>query len=195
MKNLNYKILITGLLTLLFTITATAQNVYRLDEGNSQLSVSGTSTLGDWELEASDFSAETGLNLEDGSVSEIQYVNFTAPVSELESGKNAMDNKAHEALKEEEFPQIQFSLEGDTPQTVTGNNANITGMLTLAGETREITVPVDFNIVSGQQFTVSGEVRLKMSDFGIDQPTAFFGTLQTDDEVEVSYNLEFDRSN
>ena len=191
MKNLNFKHLIIGLLTLLFAITATAQNVYKLDERNSKLSVTGTSSLDDWELKATGFSAETGLKLEDGSVSEIQYIKFTTPVSELESGKNIMDNKAHDALKEKKFPQIKFTLKGDRPLALSGKNATLDGMLTIAGKTKEIKIPVDFNIFSDRQFTVSGKVRLKMSDFGIAQPTAFFRTLKTDDEVEVKYNLEF----
>ena len=52
------------------------------------MSVPGTASWHDWEMKATGFSAETGLKIEDGSVSEIQYIKFSAPVSGLESGKN-----------------------------------------------------------------------------------------------------------
>lgn len=191
MKNLNFKYLIIGLLALLLAITATAQDVYKLNAKNSSLKVTGTSSLHDWEMKATGFSAETGLKLEGNAVSEIQFVEFTSPVAGLESDKNIMGKKAHDALKEKEFPQIQFVLNGDLPYTVSGTSADITGMLTLVGKTKEINTLVDFIISSDEQFTVRGKVRLKMSDFGIDPPTAFFGTLKTGDEVEVKYNLEF----
>lgn len=191
MRNLNFKYLSISILTLLLTVTATAQNVYTLNEKNSNLTVSGTSSLHDWEMEATGFSAETGLKLEGNAVSEIQYVNFTAPVSGLKSDKNIMKNKARDALKEKEFPQIKFTMKENGPHAVSGGNANITGMLNLAGKTKEIKAPVDFTILSDRQFSVSGKVRLKMSDFGIDPPTAILGTIKTDDEVEVNYDLEF----
>lgn len=195
MKNSNFKYLSIVILTFLFTITATAQNVYTLNEKNSKLTVSGTSSLHDWEMEATGFSAETGLTLKGNAVSEIQYVEFTAPATGLKSDKNIMENKARDALKEKKFPQIKFTLKGDGLQAVSEGNVDITGMLTLAGKTKEIKAPVDFTISSDRQFTVSGKVLLKMSDFGIDPPTAIFGTIKTGDEVEVKYKLEFTKTN
>jgi polyisoprenoid-binding protein YceI len=182
-------------MTLLFAITATAQNVYKLNAKNSSLTVTGTSSLDDWELKATGLGAETGLKLKGSVVSEIEYVKFTSPVKGLKSDKNNMRRKARKALKRRKFPQIKFTMKGDEPHTVSGKNADITGMLTVAGKTKEIIAPVDFTVSSDRQFTVSGKVRLKMSDFGIDPPTAFFGTLKTGDEVEVKYNLEFTKVN
>lgn len=195
MKNLNFKYLIIGLLAFLLAITTNAQDVYELNTKNSNLRVTGTSSLHDWEMIATGFSAETGLKLEGNAVSEIQFVEFTSPVAGLESDKNIMNKKAHDALKEKKFPQIKFTLKGDGPCTVSGKNADIAGVLTLAGKTKEIKAPVDFTILSDRQFTVSGKVRLKMSDFGIDPPTALFGTVKTDDEVEVKYKFEFTKVN
>ncbi|MDA3819878.1 MAG: YceI family protein [Candidatus Delongbacteria bacterium] len=195
MRNLRFKYLSLSIMTLLFAITATAQNVYKLNAKNSSLTVTGTSSLDDWELKATGLGAETGLKLKGSVVSEIEYVKFTSPVKGLKSDKNNMRRKARKALKRRKFPQIKFTMKGDEPHTVSGKNADITGMLTVAGKTKEIIAPVDFTVSSDRQFTVSGKVRLKMSDFGIDPPTAFFGTLKTGDEVEVKYNLEFTKVN
>ncbi|MCK9270144.1 MAG: YceI family protein [Bacteroidales bacterium] len=72
-------------------------------------------------------------------------------------------------------------------------SAELTGMLTIAGKTKEVKVPVDFIISPDQQFTASGKVPLKMSDFGIEPPTVFFGTITTNNEVEVKFNFEFNK--
>lgn len=193
MRILNFKNLSASILVLLFVITATAQNVYTLNEKNSKLSVTGTSSLHDWEMTATGFTAETGLKLEGNAVSEIQYIKFSVPVSGLESGKNMMDNKAYEALQEKKFPQIKFALKEGVAPALSGKSAELTGMLTIAGKTKEVKVPVDFIISPDQQFTASGKVPLKMSDFGIEPPTVFFGTITTNNEVEVKFNFEFNK--
>jgi polyisoprenoid-binding protein YceI len=195
MESKNLKYLIIGVFTLLFTSTATAQNVYTLNKKNSKLTVSGTSSLHDWEMEATGFSAETGLTLKGNAVLEIQYVEFTSPVDGLESDKNIMNNKAHDALKEKKSPQIKFHIEREGVKLLSENKAELTGKLTTAGKTKEIKVPVDFTISSELQFKVRGKVPLKMSDFGVEPPTAILGTVKTDDEVEVDFNFEFYRSN
>lgn len=195
MININYKYLLISILASLFAITATAQNVYTLNEKNSKLSVLGTSSLHDWEMEAIGFTAETGLKLDGNAVSEIQYIKFSAPVSGLNSGNNTMDNKAHDALREKKFPQIKFTLKGDGSPALFGKSVKLTGMLTIAGKTKEFNVPVDFTISSDRKFTASGKAHLKMSDFGIEPPTAFFGTLKTGNEVEMKFNFEFSKDN
>ena len=50
------------------------------------------------------------------------------------------------------------------------------------------------NCDGDKQFQVKGEVPLKMSDFGIDPPTAMMGTLKTGNEVVIKYNLEFEKA-
>lgn len=125
MKTFSFKYLSISILTLLLGVSANAQNVYQLYEENSKLSVKGTASKHDWEMDAPKFRAETGIKLEGNIVSEIQFVEFT--------------------------------------------------------------------ISSDQHFKVSGKVNLKMSDFGIDPPTDFLGLIKVDDEVEVVFNLEFEK--
>lgn len=195
MKNLKFNFLLAGLLTMLFVAEVQAQEFYKLQTSNSKLSVEGTSTVHDWEIEANNFEAETSLKLNDDVVSEISNIAFTAPVDGLKSGKRIMDNKTHDALKEKKFPQITFSFKKDGNVDFSGKTANVPGELTIAGKTKEVQLSVDFDVETSSRFLVSGTVPLKMSDFGIDPPTAVMGTVKTDDEVVVSFNLEFQRSN
>lgn len=188
MKNLKFYSLAISALFIL-TLGTQAQGVYKLQSENSKLLVAGTSSVHDWEVKATKFSAETSLEVDQNTVSQVSDVLFTASAESLESGKGLMDRKMQEALKANKHPEIKFSLKED--ETINGNKATISGMLTIAGQTREVDVSVHFNELNPQKFGVTGEVPIKMSDFNIDQPTAMMGTIKTGDEVTVKFDLEF----
>lgn len=194
MKTFSFKYLSISILTLWLGGSTNAMNVYQLNEKNSELIVKGTASKHDWEMEATKFSAETGMKLEGNNVSEIQFVELTTLVSGLESDKKLRDKKAHEVLEAEIFPEIKYTMRGIEPYVVSGKSSNISGLLTVGGKTTDITAVVDFNVLSDRHFKVSGKVRLKMSDFGIEPPTAFLGMIKVDDEVEVEFNLEFEKA-
>jgi polyisoprenoid-binding protein YceI len=194
MKRIKLNLLFTSVLALLIFTGVQAQEFYKVQSNNSKLVVSGTSSLHDWEMEAADFSAETLVKLNDNVVSEISRIEFTSPVSGLKSGKRIMDNKTLEALKEKKFPEIKFSLGNTGEVNLAGEKANLTGLLTIAGKTKEVKLAVNFDVQNNQRFLVSGNVPLKMSDFGVEPPTAIMGTVKTDDELVVSFSLEFQKS-
>ncbi len=175
-------------------VDAQAQEVYKLQSKNSKLTIEGTSSIHDWEMKAENFKAETLLQMEGEAVSEISSVEFSTPVSGLKSGKSIMDKKAHDALKEKKSPEIKFALNKNNNVSISGTRANFTGLLTVAGKTKEVSLSAQFDIENPQKFLVSGSVPIKMSDFGIEPPTAMMGTIKTHDEVVVQFNLEFQKS-
>lgn len=191
MKILKLYTLVFSALTV-FAFSTQAQVVYKLQPENSKLLVEGTSTVHDWEVEATEFNAETQLKVENNSVAQISHVLFTTQAESLKSGKNLMDRKIQDALKTNKHPEITFSLKGN--EAITGEEATISGMLTIAGQAREVDVTVNFDAQNPQTLGVTGEVPLKMSDFNIDQPTAMMGTIKTGDEIKVKFDLEFLRT-
>lgn len=195
MKRLKLNFLLTGVLVVLVITGVRAQEFYKVHSNSSKLIITGTSSLHDWEMEATDFNAETLIKLNDNAVSEINRIEFKSPVSGLKSGKRIMDSKTLEALKEKKFPEIKFSLGNTGEVNFAGEKANLTGLLTIAGKTKEVKLAVNFDVQNNQRFLVSGNVPLKMSDFGVEPPTALMGTVKTDDELVVSFNLEFQKSN
>ena len=194
MKNLNFKYLSISLLAVLFTISVTAQEVYKLNEKNSSLLISGTSTVHDWEIKAEKFNCETTVKNGDGGSLDVNHIDFSCPTEDIKSNNRIMDNKTHDALKEEKFPLITFRLE--KPETIPGSGykAIVKGLLTIAGKTKEVNVTPHFNFKNSESFSVTGEVPLKMSDFDVVPPTAMMGALKTGDEVVVKYNFEFDKA-
>ncbi len=195
MKKVNFLNLGISLLALLITFSASGQDVFKINEKNSKVQITGTSSLHDWEMDVTGTMLEAGVKPGHDPIGEIQYIKFSAPVSKMESSSNIMDNKAHDALKEKKFPQIKFTLDEACAPIQIGKKSTIDGLLTIAGKTKKVKVPVDLKIVSARQFKASGKVSLKMSDFGIEPPTAIMGTLKTGDEVEVTFDFELNKVN
>ncbi len=191
MKNLKFYTLVFSALTFM-AVAVNGQDVYKLQPQNSKLTVVGTSTVHDWEVETKEFNAETNLQVNQNSVSQVSRVLFTTPAESLKSGKRLMDSKIQEALKTKKHPEIKFSLKEN--EAINGEKGTISGLLTIAGETKEVDVTVNFDAQNPGRLGVKGELPLKMSDFNIDQPTAMMGTIKTGDEVVVKFDLEFLRS-
>ncbi len=194
MKILNFKYLIISAIALFIGINVTAQNAYILNTKNSKLIIAGTSSIHDWEMEAQNFNGETSVKVKDANSINFNKIEFNTQVSDIKSDNRIMDNKTHDALKEDKYPEISFSLKPDEAIIEAGKKSVIKGQLTIAGKTREMDVPVNLELRGDKQFQVKGEVPLKMSDFGIDPPTAMMGTLKTGNEVVIKYNLEFEKA-
>jgi polyisoprenoid-binding protein YceI len=194
MKNTRLYTLAVTILALMIAVNAQAQEYFMLQTNNSKLVVEGTSTVHDWEVEATEFSAETLVKLDENAVSHIEHVEFSTPATSLKSGKRLMDNKAHEALKANKFPEIKFALKNPESITLSGEQATVNGLLTIAGKTREVQMTVDLDMKNEQTLGVSGQVPVKMSDFNIDPPTAMMGTIKAGNDVMVKFDLEFRKS-
>lgn len=168
-----------------------AQDVYRIQPKSSKLFVEGTSTVHDWQVEAAEFNAETKLSMNGGTISQVSDVVFITPAEGLKSGKRVMDNKIKDALKTNKHPEIKFTINKD--QTINSDKGTISGMLTIAGQSKPVDVKVDFDANNPEKFGVKGEVPLKMSAFNVEPPTAMMGTIKTGDDVVVKFDLEFQR--
>lgn len=194
MKTLNFKYLTISLLVSFFMINATAQDVYKLNEKNSKLLITGTSTIHDWEVNAEKFNCKITLKKVDENIVSINNIDFECQAEDIKSHNRIMDSKTYDALKAKTYPQITFRLENPENIHLAGGQATIKGMLTIAGKTKEVNVVSNFRFKTSNTFTVTGEAPLKMSDFNIDPPTAMLGALKTGNEVTIKYDFEFDKT-
>lgn len=193
MKRLSIKVFVLSMLAAVLSLNAIAQQEFVLDSENSKLLITGTSSAHDWEMQVTNFSCETVLEMNDQKVTDIEAVNFSATVEDIESGKRIMDNKAHDALEEKSHPIITFSLKSDDQVTISDDKAKLSGTLSIAGKSRDVEFTSEFMQVSSTRFSVKGSVPLKMTDFGIDPPTAMFGALQTGNEIKVNFDFQFEK--
>lgn len=152
----------------------------KLNTEKSTLKITGTSSLHDWEMSVNEFDVI-------GVITEAQVQNLKATIKakSMESGKSIMDDKAYDAVKAYDFPEIIFSAK--TLQ-ISGNTISGKGNLSIGGESR----PIDLNakiVKEGSEMQLQGKVPLKMSDFKITPPTAMFGTLKTGDDIVIHYDI------
>lgn len=148
---------------------------------DSTMSILGTSSVHDWESVVTDFEVAGTMNNDI-----ISNLNVEVVVTSIESGKSIMDDKTHDALLSGKFPKIYFKADR---LEVIDSKIKGKGVLTMAGESRPIAIVADAKLDANKRMEVKGSVDLKMSDFGIDPPTAMFGSLQTGDEVTIKYQL------
>ena len=150
-----------------------------LKKDASSLYIQGTSTLHDWESVVKKIEASAKMNSD--ALSEIKFI---AEVKSIKSGKSGMDKNTYKAMKAEEFPQVTFESD-----RLTIDNVSLVGegLLTIAGTSK--TIPVSLKISSGDEISISGEINIKMTDYGITPPVAVFGTIKTGDDIKIK--LEF----
>lgn len=194
MKTIKLRTLIFSLILIATIAVAQSQNVYRLSSESSKLLVTGTSSIHDWEMKASDFNSEALLQVSPDKTVSVTQVEFSCPVAGINSGNRIMDNKTYKALKEEQHPLINFLINPQNNVRISEDNHTVSGLLTIAGKTKEVKFPCNVTFTGRERFKISGEAPLKMTDFGIEPPTAMMGALKTGDEVVVRFDFEFNLS-
>ncbi|GLB51080.1 hypothetical protein NBRC110019_01190 [Neptunitalea chrysea] len=178
------RLVLTLVITVLGISLGASQN-YIAKSSTSELSVSGTSSLHDWECSVKDFTGEIDAVITDGAVSAINNYNFTFKVKSLESGKGGMNKKMYEALKEEDYPVITYK--GSEVVFINGQ-AKFKGKMTMAGVTKYFETMIDVTYEGGN-IKLEGSKAFKLADFSIKPPTAMFGTIKTGEEVSIHYNI------
>src|SRR5665811_2354958 len=99
---------------LAITIPLSGQEFTSL-QSESSMKITGTSTVHDWEIDVTSFSAKAVLKGES-----IEKVEFSAEVESLKSGTSSMDNNTYKALNADKYPTIKFR-----GKNMTGNNGKI----------------------------------------------------------------------
>ena len=186
------KPLIIGL-SLLTLLPFTSLGQYTLDEELSFVYLKGTSTLHDWVVTDGKMKGSLKATVESNQLVKINSARITIPVGSLKSGKEAMDKNMFRALKGDSYPEIVYQLKNSTI-----HNGRITtrGELTVAGVTNTIETKVSQEQEeTGKHIKISGEVKLRMSDFNIKPPEFLFGAFKTGDEILVTFHFMFREKN
>jgi polyisoprenoid-binding protein YceI len=176
---------------MLATLALSAQEMYTTVPGESKVVIKGTSTLHDWQMDAKNFKSEMVLKEKSEKDMEISGVSFSCKSSDVTGEQKLMNSKAHEALKVKQFSDIKFSQSGVKMETVNGNSfkGNVVGKLEIAGVSRNVELPFAGEVKSGDNVSVSGSFRMKMSDYGIVPPSVMMGTIKTGDEITLEYSF------
>ena len=167
--------------TLLLCSTTSFGQTFKAIKGESSVKVQGTSTLHDWESIMETFSLSFQV-----IEKTIAKVNFKGSVKSIKSGKKSMDSNTYEAMKADDHPNIAFN--GGEFKIDSGKISGM-GKLTIAGKTKSIPVTLDLESWTTGSYNILGNIKFKMTDFGIEPPTAMFGTISTGDDVTIVFNF------
>ncbi|MBN2638794.1 MAG: YceI family protein [Bacteroidales bacterium] len=189
------KLLSTAIVTLIlsvgFATALKAQSFVEFKATNqSKVSISGTSSLHDWDMKLSSIDCKVMGEKTNQNTILLKDIVFTAKVSDLKSNESSiMDNKAYKAMKEDQFPNISFSgNEVILPLNNDSFKGTVDGWLTIAGKKNPVKININGNSENGA-ISIEGEYPLSMSSYGIKPPTAFFGTLKTGDQIKIHFNI------
>lgn len=178
-------------LTIFFMIPVQEQEM-KVNPQKTELTIYGTSSIHDWEIEASKCTGTAAVEFNQQQFVTINKLDFKVEVAALESGKSAMDDNTVKALKGDKFPYITYELVEIKPHTDGSSNTvfDTKGKLTIAGTTNLVNMKTTIQqINSGLQ--ISGELNIKMTDFQVDPPTAIFGTITTGDDIKINFKTTY----
>ncbi len=191
-------------------LSATAQTHYTSQPKGSAVKIEGTSSLHDWEMGGTliggtiEFGAGVQLDPAQTTIAGIQgdKVPATAHVivpvrtvhSKADHLPDVMDHLMQDALKETQFPRIEFTL---ADMTFKGPHAagkpfdfDVTGDLAIAGATNPATFPITIECLDADQIKVSGTAPVNLPQFGITPPAPSFGLvmMKTGPDFKITFD-------
>lgn len=117
----------------------------------------------------------------------VEAFDIAIKAASLASSKEGLDKNMHKALKASEHPDITFKLtriEGGAA----ANALRAVGVLKIAGVEKEVALPLKVAI-NAAAISVTGDIALLMTDYGIKPPTAMLGMAKADNKITVTFEL------
>ncbi|WP_026730596.1 YceI family protein [Flavobacterium denitrificans] len=187
MKAIKLKLLMS--LVTFFGITSfvVAQKSYALDN-KSTFSVSGTSTLHDWEMKSSSGTGTANFTITNGKLSEIESIAIVLLAESIKSEKKSMDKVAYETLKTDKNKSIKYALK--SAEKINETTWELTGTYTIAGVSKIYKTTVK-TAITKDGLSMQGSNKITFADFGMKSPTALLGTIKTGQDLTLKFNLYF----
>jgi polyisoprenoid-binding protein YceI len=159
---------------------------------NLDLSISGTSSLHDWQMKSSLGKCEVVFELAaNDKITGISGLNFTLDATTIKSEYTMMDNNTYKALKTKTNKNISFVFVSGTVSSADAASyqVKVIGNLTIAGKIQKIDLAASARYnAADKSFTINGSKKLKMTDYGVSPPTAMLGTIKTGNDITVSFS-------
>lgn len=126
--------------------------------------------------------------------------NFTVgvPVSNFECDNRVMTRDFRRALGVEEHPNLylrfeELQLHAGKEGSRIQQDVKAVVSVEIKGVRKVYTINVSRAVFSDYELTITGEMRVKMSEFGIEPPTAMMGMIRVYDDIVIDFNLKFCR--
>jgi polyisoprenoid-binding protein YceI len=156
------------------------------------LTLSGTSTLHDWDMKSSTGIFEANFVISGNTITTVNALSFSTKAESLKSGHDAMDKNAYAALKSDKSPLITYTSNKSTIIKLDASTYSVktTGKLTIAGTTLDEEIDATCKVNSDKSITVMGSKKISMKDFGMSAPTFMMGTVQTGNDVVLKFDMK-----
>jgi polyisoprenoid-binding protein YceI len=175
-----------------FSFLLLSQEDYKLTKSKVQLT--GTSTLHDWSADVTKSTGSATLTFTNGALTNLTNLNVNMEAKTIKSEKGStMDKKLYEALKTSKYPNITFVLTKANAVTPKNGSYEIKaeGKLTISGTTKVVNLTATGKKNAAGDYVFSGSKKLKMTEFNVEPPVMFLGTLKTGDEVTITFETTF----
>ena len=158
--------------------------------------VSGGSNVHDWKMAAQNPSCDAAfgpLSGEENVPKSLSSLNFSVNTKSLKSEHSSMDGRTYKTLKADDFPKITFKLTtaNITPVKQHKFTVKATGVLTIAGTAKSITMLVNGEVKDDGSIVCIGQQKLKLTDFNIQPPSFMLGAMKVDNDLTIDFNLNF----
>jgi polyisoprenoid-binding protein YceI len=174
---------------------------YTIEPTSTEMYVEGGSTIHDWSCPVKGLSgslrvdtAQTVNASPASPLSGVLSTQVSVPVNSIQCDKETMNEKLREALQMNAYPEVYFSLEDAQVSPLPDSGAHwfavdATGELILAGERRQIDLPVQGRRHDDGTLRLTGSHTIRLSDYDIDRPSALMGTITVSKEVTVHFDV------
>lgn len=162
----------------------------------SQLWVSGKSTVRDWKCKSTQIDAAidaAGPSPVDAVLSgekAVRTVRLVFPVAKLDCANGTMNEHMLRALKAKDNPAITFNVESyDLSKDADGQHGTLKGELAIGGTVRPASINVVFAAAPDGALRVAGTYDVHMKEFGLTPPSLMLGAMKVDEKVTVGFDL------
>jgi len=177
-----------------------SQVEYKIDD-ESTMTITGTSTIHDWTSKVNEingifiFKNEITQKKLPKTGSIVEQVKLIIPVLSIESPRGStMDKKTYNALKSETYPELSFEVTSDNVESIIDKAEakfllRAYGVLSMAGESKEINVSLECQRMTDGKLKISGSYPIDMLEYKIEPPSAMFGQIKTGKDLIIDFEL------
>jgi polyisoprenoid-binding protein YceI len=162
---------------------------------NSHVVINGTSTLHNWTVNGGVLNGTVEVSGQWNNAAspavEIKSIDLTIPVDSLKSTEGGgMDNTMYDALHRKDHPAITYhlikaALTSSPSKQDPDYHFTASGQLTVSGNARRLDLDLSVLPEPNGQLTVTTQTKLKMTDYGVQPPTAMFGMIRSGNDVTI----------
>ncbi len=196
-KHINYSAMILICIISSYNIGYSQPHYKVKNSKEVDMKLSGTSSMHDWEMEASSASGEAQFMFKPGHEGElvsIKSLSFALEVENLKGEKSGLNKNAYEALKSDKYKEICYKLGSSTVSAEKGGYlVKSKGNLTIAGFTNEITMDVHCVVNDNGSITSKGSYQLNMTDYQVEPPSFMWGVMKTGDAVTLDFVVVYEK--